>query len=256
MRKNITLSFCILLFTVTTAKTQNNPTSAEKVKVFLDCTREWLCDFDYVKQEMKMVDLVRDRFLADVHVQVVTNFVSGGGEQNQVIFIGQKKFASRNDTLSYFNNPTMTDDEKRKQLVKYLEIGLFPFYTKTAVADNISIVYNAKETENDATKTQQKKDPWNFWQLSFGGSGFFNGDQNYKSRRLPGEIGGSRETNKSRSNINFSIENNKTTFSINDSTKDVAENKVTSFNANHAIKLNEHWAIGGNLNYQRSIFEN
>lgn len=130
MRKNITLSFCILLFTVTTAKTQNNPTSAEKVKVFLDCTREWLCDFDYVKQEMKMVDLVRDRFLADVHVQVVTNFVSGGGEQNQVIFIGQKKFASRNDTLSYFNNPTMTDDEKRKQLVKYLEIGLFPFIPK------------------------------------------------------------------------------------------------------------------------------
>ena len=103
-----------LFITILSSTAQNK----EKVTVYLDCNREWLCDFNYVRQEIKMVDFVRDRFLAGVHVLVNTQFSSGGGEQNQLSFIGLKRFVGRYDTLRYFNNPTSTEDEKREQLVK------------------------------------------------------------------------------------------------------------------------------------------
>jgi hypothetical protein len=252
MKKSILTAFTIILvFISATAQTASKN---DKLKVFLDCTREWLCDFDFVRQEMKMVDFVRDRFQADVHVQVVTNFSSGGGEQNELNFIGMKNFSSKNDTLNYFNNATMTEDEKRKQLVKYLKLGLTSYYAKTSVAEKIDISYSVKDNED--TKEQQKKDRWNFWQMSINASGNFNGDQNYKGQYISGGVSAGRETNKSRTNINISQETNKTTFTLADGSKDIAQNKSTSFNANHAIKLNEHWAVGGNLNYQRSLFDN
>lgn len=254
MRKNLVFSFIILFSFSAFAQTDIKKT--DKLKVFLDCTREWLCDFDYVRQEMKMVDFVRDRFASDVHVQVVTNFSSGGGEQNQLIFLGLNNFSGKNDTLGYFNNATMTEDEKRKQLVKYLKLGLTSYYAKTSVAEKINISYSVKESENEETKAQQKKDPWNFWQISIGGSGYFNGDQNYKGHNISGEVSAGRETNKARTNINFSLQSNKTTFTLADGSKDIAQNKQREFNANHAVKLNEHWALGGNLNYQRSLFYN
>jgi hypothetical protein len=254
MKKSILTAFTIiLLFISANAQTASKN---DKLKVFLDCTREWLCDFDFVRQEMKMVDFVRDRFQADVHVQVVTNFSSGGGEQNELNFLGLKNFSSRNDTLNYFNNATMTEDEKRKQLVKYLKLGLTSYYAKTSVAEKIDISYSVKDNENEDTKEQQKKDHWNFWQMSINASGNFNGDQNYKSQYISGGVSAGRETNKSRTNINISQETNKTTFTLADGSKDIAQNKSTSFNANHAIKLNEHWAAGANLNYQRSLFDN
>ena len=64
------LAACIcFLFMVTASYSQNG---SDKIKVFLDCTQSWLCDFDYVRSEIRLVDFVRDRFDADVHVLVNT----------------------------------------------------------------------------------------------------------------------------------------------------------------------------------------
>ena len=56
-----------------------------KTKVFIECSNSWLCDFDYLRTQLGMVDFVRDRFIADVHVQVNTQYTSSGSEQNTVL---------------------------------------------------------------------------------------------------------------------------------------------------------------------------
>jgi hypothetical protein len=73
----LTLCLLINLFTVAAF----SQSSSEKLKVYLDCTQSWLCNFDYVRTEMKMVSFVRDRFDADVHVMVNMQNSSSGGLQ-------------------------------------------------------------------------------------------------------------------------------------------------------------------------------
>src|SRR4051794_37662251 len=99
MRKMICI-FCGICI-ITTSFAQTSP---DKIKVFLDCTRSWLCDFDYVRSQMKAVDFVRDRFDADVHVLVNMQNSSSGGTQAELDFIGEKKYLNQNDTLTYFND--------------------------------------------------------------------------------------------------------------------------------------------------------
>ena len=134
-------------------------TITDKVKVFLDCTEPWLCDFDYVRTEIKSVDFVRDRFVADVHILVNTQRSSSGGTQAEVDFIGQKRFASLVDTLIYFNDPTATEDEQRKKLVQFLKLGLTRFVAKTSYASQLEIGFTSGG-EKDSIVTHTR-DPWN-----------------------------------------------------------------------------------------------
>jgi len=97
---------------------------------------------------MKMVNFVRDRFDADVHVMVNMQNSSSGGLQAQVNFKGQKKFQTVTDTLTYFNDPTSTEDDQRKKLVQYLKLGLVQYISKTAAGTNLQITYsdNSKDS--------------------------------------------------------------------------------------------------------------
>ena len=114
MKKIIQVLFLLLIAQISFAQPN------AKTKVFIECTRSWLCDFDYLHTELSMVDFVRDRFIADVHVQVNTQFTSSGSEQNTVLFKGQNTFLNQDDTLTYFNASTLSDDDKRKNPLRWL----------------------------------------------------------------------------------------------------------------------------------------
>ena len=86
MKKILQVFSLLLIVQLTSAQT------TEKLKVYIECTRSWLCDFDYLRTELGMVDFVRDRFIADLHIQVNTQFTSSGGEQNTIVFKGQNAF--------------------------------------------------------------------------------------------------------------------------------------------------------------------
>jgi hypothetical protein len=238
---------------------QNNepPTNNAKVKIFLDCNRPWLCDEDFLRNELKMVDYVRDRFLSDVHVIVNTQFTGSGGEQNELVTKGLGRFEGENDTIRYFNNPTATDDDKRQNLLKYLKLGLIRFVAQSFLADKIQITYT--DDKKDSSKTTPQHDPWNYWQFSFGASGFFNGNKNQSSSDVSQNISANRETEKSRFNFYGNNNISRRRFTVfQDKKEEVVKvvNDRQSIDASYAFKLNQHWAWGFNAEFQRSIFEN
>ncbi len=230
--------------------------SSKKIKVFVDCTREWLCDFSYIRQEIKMVDFVRDRFLADVHLLVNTQFTQGGAEVNQLNFIGQKTFTGKSDTLQYFNNATLTEDEKRKQLVKFTKLGLVGFIANSKIAEDLVITYNPKDTTAAGeTAAQQKKDPWNFWQYRINASGFFNGNVNFKNENINAGVSATRETNTMRVNISLDYQKRKSVYQT--STGQIEANFTDiTFNQSYLKKLTEHWGVGVGTSYYSSLFDN
>ena len=226
-----------------------------KTKVFIECTNTWLYDFDYLRTELGMVDFVRDRFIADVHVQVNTQFTSSGSEQNTVVFKGQNSFLNQDDTLTYFNESTLSDDEKRKKMTKSVTLGLIKYISHTEVAKNIVITYN-KPSDADTLNRLKQKDPWNNWIISLGASGFLNGDANYKSESINGYIYADRETEKTKINIGVSYNYIKNEFVISDIETVVNEKPQTNGYANLINKINQHWGYGIFGTYAKNEFSN
>lgn len=223
--------------------------------MFLDCTKSWLCDYDYVRTEMKMVDFVRDRFVSDVHILVNTQNSSSGGEQNQINFLGQKRFPGINDTLTYFNDPTVTDDEKRIKLVQYLKLGLTRYIAKTDAGKDLQINYSRTDSSSTAEKKDAEKDSWNFWIYQFGSSASFNGNQNSRSSSLYAYINADRETEEWKTN--FYVSYDKSTDVFKDSS---GESKFQSKNFNGGLQvaksINKHWSYGIASGFQNNLFGN
>lgn len=255
MRNNFLLCFLSLsIFFSSAISAQNSSKKTDKIKVFLDCVQSWRCDFDYVRTEMKMVEFVRDRFQSDVHVQVNTQFSSAGGEQNQISFWGQQQFQNLNDTISYYNDPTFTDDDRRKQLVKYLKLGLVRFIAKTEAGKDLEITY-AKKEDSSKAKSTSSKDPWNYWVFQFGANGNFNGNENYRSSSFYGYVNADRETEIWKINFYLSFDKNNQTIK-----QDSSESKFVTRNYNGGLQvarsINQHWSYGLSASYQNSLYSN
>jgi hypothetical protein len=248
MRKAILL-LTIIVFSCFAATAQN-----QKLKVFLDCTRSWLCDFDYVRTEMKFVDFVRDRFQSDVHVLVNIQSSSTGGQQNEMNFLGQGKYQGLNDTLTFFNDPTLTDDDKRKQLVQYLKLGLIRFIAKQGGGKDLDITYKGKE--DAAVATVKETDKWNYWVFQFGASGNFSGNKNYKSSSSYGYFNADRETEDMKVNFYVSADENKQTFK--DENGNESQFNMQNYNSGLQVakSINKHWSYGFNAAYQNTLFSN
>ncbi len=116
----------------------------DRVKVFVDCSQTYICNSDYIRSEINMVDFVRDRQDADVHILVTAQNSNAGGLKAQLNFIGLRSFQGISDTLTFFNDPTSTEDEQRKKLVRHLKIGLIRYVAKSKIADELNITYTAK----------------------------------------------------------------------------------------------------------------
>ncbi len=226
-----------------------------KAKVFIECSREWLCDFDYLRSELSMVDFVRDRFIADVHVKVNTEFTSSGGEQNTIVFKGQNAFLNQNDTLSYFNSSTLSDDDKRIKMVKKVTLGLIKYISHTEAGNNIVITYT-KPSEMDTTSNKEQKDPWNNWVMSLGANGFLNGDANYKSQSIYSYINTDRETEKTKTNIGVSYNFGRNEFVISDTETVVVETPQLNGYVYFINKINQHWGYGIFTSYLKSEYSN
>jgi len=249
MRKIVQPLILLLLTQISFAQ------SIEKTKVYIECTHSWLCDHDYLRTELGMVDFVRDRFIADVHVQVSTQFTSSGGEQNTIVFRGQNAFVNENDTISYFNASTDSDDDKRKRMTKYMSLGLIKYVLHSEAANHIVISYN-KPVESDTSSSAEPKDPWNSWIMSLGANGFFDGDANYKSQSIYGYLNADRETDKTKTNIGISYNYQKNKYVISDEETVVQENPRLNAYANYIRKINEHWGYGVFSYSTRSEFSN
>ncbi|HET6721275.1 MAG TPA: hypothetical protein VFH07_00940, partial [Chitinophagaceae bacterium] len=88
MRKPFLLS-ALFLFTLF-INAQNNSPSAQRLKVFIDCSNTF-CDHNFIKTEINIVDFLLDNQAADLHVLITEQETGGGGNQFQLIFFGQNR---------------------------------------------------------------------------------------------------------------------------------------------------------------------
>src|SRR5687768_17801135 len=106
----------VLLLFVFIINAQSNKLSAQRLKVFIDCSNTW-CDLNFIKTEINIVDFLLDNQAADLHILITEQETGGGGGQFQLIFFGQNKFKQMTDTLRFNTDPIATDFEERDLLI-------------------------------------------------------------------------------------------------------------------------------------------
>ncbi len=65
---------CLSFVRVDTVGAQDTPPG---IRLFLDCSHQ--CDDEYIREQIPVVDFVRDRAEADIHLLVTTEGTAGGG---------------------------------------------------------------------------------------------------------------------------------------------------------------------------------
>ena len=186
----VSLAVLLTLGIVTTSPAQS-PARSPRLSVFMDCRTN--CDFDLVREEIPYVDWIRDRTVVDVHLLITSQDAGAGGDEFTVAFLGQRSMAGRGDTLRFTTNPTTTNDEQRRQLVRTIAAGLAPFVARSGNADLFRITAAAGSAD-ESTRAAPTTDPWKSWVFEIGVHANLQGEARYKSKRLNGGFEARRVT--------------------------------------------------------------
>lgn len=252
--KTFTLTSVILLFCYYAFSQTSNE---NKIKLFVDCSNSF-CDMNYIKTQIKFVDYTLDNKAADIDLLITQQSNGGGGSQFQLIFYGQNRF-HLSDTLRYNVKPSSTDFEIRDRLVKYIQLGLLPFLSKTKAIENISIQLKDENKSDSSVKAAVTRDVWNYWVYRVGVNGNINTDANYTSLNYNGNISASRVTDKIKLSFNLSAGKNKNTYQFadtNGTSKIIVRNNNFDFSHELVKSISEHWSIGYDVGLSRSTFNN
>ncbi len=230
--------------------------AGDKLRVFIDCSNTF-CDRDYIRSEIKVVDFLRDRLAANVHVLITSQRAGGGGRQYQLIFYGQNSFKQYNDTLQFITDATASDDEKRREIVQYLKLGLAPLIAKTGFASAVNISMSNNKIPSGISKPATDK--WNYWVFRLRLNGEFNFDKVYKSSRINTNLSANRTTKKSKIEFGLYRSNEKSIYQYEDS---AGTTKYEVKNSNYGIynsmvkSITEHWSYGYQARYSNNTFSN
>ena len=218
------------------------------IKLFVDC--QW-CDIEHFKKKITLVNYVRDRKDADVHLMITEMETGSGGTEYTLAFYGTGKYKHLTDTISFALPPNSTDEEEREAQIKYIKIGLVPFILKTPFANKLSITYEQEETK----KQENIEDKWKSWVFSADLSGWANGEDMYTSYNLWSNISVSKVTPDIKIEIDF---NNNFSESIYRFENDTIVAFTRSNHGNFLItkSIGEHWAVGGFAQIYGSTYSN
>lgn len=222
------------------------------LSVFLDCSNGGNCYLDFIRKELDILTFVRDRTDADVQVMITNQYNANGGTVSNLILVGRNSYASLSDTLSYFIDPNLTEDDMRNLLAANIKKALYPFLQKTAIGKSIEVIYPSRESLG---LDSIAKDPWNYWVFQLGMNGYSDGSENYFNLSGSGYVSMTRETEKSRTVGYFNTYLSKQEYKDNGTTY-IYDFQTYSAEFNHSVKLNEHLALGISNFYMNSIFSN
>jgi hypothetical protein len=221
------------------------------LKLFLDC--QYQCDFDFIRKELLFVDHVRDSQSADVHALVTTESTGAGGTRWTVQFLGLGRFAGHDEALVFTTPETATSDDRRRELLKWLKLGLATHAVMATGRADVDIV----STSTGATASAAKAaDPWNAWVFSINVNGYMNGEASSKSANHRFGASANRVTDNWKLSINSNWNRNTSTFEVSDT--ETVKSLTTGWNTNSLVvkSVSAHWSVAGRGAFSGSTFSN
>ena len=98
------------------------------LKVYLDC-RKGSCDRDFLKRELNFIEFVRNREDSQVHA-LITRERNATGRKYTLFLYGGGEFSEDDFELTTSTLNVESDDQKRRKVLKTLQLGLVPYLIK------------------------------------------------------------------------------------------------------------------------------
>lgn len=166
------------------SKTRQPVSTNGRISVFLD-VENWF-DRDFVRQQIPVVNYVRDREQSDVHIIVTRHDAGSAGTNYAISFIGNRAFLGIDNELTYWASSNNSSDETRRGYTNILKIGLVTYLSSTSMIDRVLVDFFTDTTdasgEDDAS---DESDSWNSWVFEVYGGGNFGKEEklsNYSFR--------------------------------------------------------------------------
>lgn len=250
---------CLALFAQTDLAAQGPPpppadtSQADAVRVFVDCQSS-RCDFDFLRDQMRWVNFVRDRLFSDVLLLVTSLRTGAGGTEYTINAIGNDRFKGRADTAVVIANPNDADDVVRRQLARTFGLLLAPYAAKTSLASRIDLTYRAPTGTSASPRTV--KDPWNFWIYRISANGYGSGEKRQSFRYGFLNASASRVTAAWKMGMGANVGYDESKFSLTDSTTFTNLLRNYGGNAMIAKSIGGHLATGVVVNGSYSDYNN
>jgi hypothetical protein len=259
MLRSIALLLCVCTGEVIAL--QPTATSAS-INVYLDC-EAFGCDFDYFRTELTMVNWVRDRQVADIHLLVTTQQTGSGGREFTVTFLGLRQFAGVNDTLKYVAPPAASEDEMRKGLGGVFRLGFVRYFARIPAGARLTVSFG--DTAGRPAQEAPKKDRWKAWVFRTSVRGFTFGEEQYKQFNGNGSLNADRVTEqwKTRLSVGKDYSETRNTYPVCDGTPSVCID-TTDVNIRRGDEasilqvksLGKHWSAGLRLGTHSTTYQN
>ncbi|MHB1192685.1 MAG: hypothetical protein ACYC6F_06525 [Longimicrobiales bacterium] len=219
---------------------QQAPPPPPPLRVFLDCQR---CDFDYMREQVPVVDWVRDRMDADLHVLVTQQQTGAGGTEYSLHFLGLRQLSHLADTLRYASRQSDTDDEVREAFTRTFRLGLVRYLAQTERAEVVDVVFPGDPEERRPAGVPAD-DPWNLWVMRASVSGELEGETRTRSRTFDGSFSASRTTEDFKIDMEVNGDYEEDHFEYSSGEKE--ESSATDLGANVVAvwSLGPHWSWG------------
>lgn len=230
----------------------------ETLNVFLDCTVSG-CDFDFLRREITVVNWVRDREVADVHVLITSRANAGGGGTYEISFLGRGDRSGTDQELTWASAGDAVADELRRGVADRVKLGLVRYLVGTPAADRIRLDMRADTAGGPGEGGQQAAsttaDPWDFWVFRLSANGFAFGESSLSDRSYVAGLDASRTTEAWKIELGVDFRRSQQTYVLPDTTvKETREDWGTE--AALVRSIGSHWAVGVRSEAGSSTFFN
>lgn len=221
----------------------------ESIKFFVECD----CDKNYIRQEIKSIDHVRDQGLANVQLFIYDIINGSGGKTYKLEFKGTSSFKSITKTMTFNSNPNMTADDIRKRLVWRISKGLLPYILESDIANRVT--YRIKEKSEPKEDEEMDFDPWHNWIFEVFGEGKYNKEASRKRFEYKVGFDTDHVTDKWRVRGDFQTVQNNSKFIRNDE-EFTSERNHYFFTGSIVHSISDHWSTGIFVNARHDTFTN
>jgi hypothetical protein len=159
-----------------------------RVTLYVDC-RDFVCDADYIRNEIPFVLHVRDRRDADVYVLITSETTAAGGRELRLAMTGQRGFAGLDDELRYVSPPAASEDQIREGVVKTIGRALVRYVSRTPLADELTVVHTAS-----SSTSATPRDRWHRWTFALTANAYLNAEQSLASNSASASFSATRIT--------------------------------------------------------------
>jgi hypothetical protein len=219
--------------------------------VFINCG---LCDLNFIKEQIPVVNYVNDRNDADISILLTTQSTGAGGTEYTLFFYGQKYFDAINDTVKFSSEPSEAQDKIRDKTVDALKLGLVKYLSKSPIADQLIITFKKQEESNEIIE-----DDWDFWVFKTSVTGSLSGEERSNFIWLNGSISANRVTEDLK--LKFSVSNsyNESNFKFYDGTEEIKIKSLSrnqDFYASSYFSIDDNWSWGFSSDLYKSTYSN